>query len=67
MAQTTEACIFFIPFFTVVFNQERLILQTIYAWMGKGGYGLAWKGMDWLGIEWKKRAWNGVNREDCLG
>ena len=24
------ACIFFTPFFTVVYNQERLILKTIY-------------------------------------
>ena len=26
----TEACIFLTPFFSAVYNQERLILQTIY-------------------------------------
>ena len=25
-----SACIFFTPFFTAVYNQDRLILQTIY-------------------------------------
>ena len=26
----SAACIFFTPFFTAVYNQERLILETIY-------------------------------------
>ena len=31
------ACIFFTPFFTAVYNQERLILQTIYV-LKSGNY-----------------------------
>ena len=30
MAIQAVACIFFTPFFSAVYNQERLILQTIY-------------------------------------